>query len=85
MIYDNHLHSQKGRNKMEKIVNNDGYLRSGLMDIAAQLLTVCNETGATNIQLITSPWKEGKGITILAKVGDKPVLSMKMDTDYEKE
>jgi len=68
---------------MEKIVNNDGYLRSGLMDIAAQLLTVCNETGATNIQLITSPWKEGKGITILAKVGDKPVLSMKMDTDYE--
>ena len=55
------------------------------MDIAAQLLTVCNETGATNIQLITSPWKEGKGITLLAKVGDKPVLSMKMDTDYEKE
>ena len=68
---------------MEKILNNEGYLRSGLMDIAAQLLTVCNETGSTNIQLITSPWKEGKGITFLAKVGDKPVLSMKMDTDYE--
>ena len=43
---------------MDKIVNNEGYLRSRLMDIAGQLLTVCNETGATNIQLITSPWKE---------------------------
>lgn len=70
---------------MDKIVNNEGYLRSGLMDIAGQLLTVCNETGTTNIQLITSPWKEGKGIALLAKVGDKPVLSMKMDTSYEKE
>ena len=68
---------------MDKIVNNEGYLRSGLMDIARKLLTVCNETGATNIQLITSPWKEGKGITLLAKAGDKPVLSMKMDTAYE--
>ena len=70
---------------MDKIINNEGYLRSGLMDIAAQLLTVCNETGATNIQLITSPWKEGKGITLLVKAGDKPVLSMKMDTAYEEE
>ena len=76
---------RKAGMNMDKIVNNEGYLRSGLMDIAGQLLTVCNETGATNIQLITSPWKEGKGITLLAKVGDKPVLSVKMDTAYEKE
>lgn len=70
---------------MDKIVNNEGYLRSGLMDIAGQLLTVCNEAGATNIQLITSPWREGKGITLLAKTGDKPILSVKMDTAYEEE
>lgn len=70
---------------MKQIVNNDGYLRSALMDVANQLLNICNETGITNIQLITSPWKEGKGITLLAKVGDKPVLSMKMDTAYEEE
>ena len=85
MIYDNHLHSQKGRNKMEKIVNNDGYLRSGLMDIARQLLNICSETGVSNIQIATSPWKEGKGITLLVKTGDKPILSVKMDTAYEKE
>ena len=48
---------------MEKIVNNDGYLRSGLMDIARQLLNVCSETGVSNIQIVTSPWKEGKGIS----------------------
>lgn len=39
---------------MEKIVNNDGYLRSRLMDIAQQLLNICNETGNSNIQLMTS-------------------------------
>ena len=85
MIYDNHLHSQKGRNKMKKIVNNDGYLRSGLMDIARQLLNICNESGISNIQIATSPWKEGEGITLLAKADDKPILSVKMDTAYEKE
>ena len=85
MIYDNHSHSQKGRNKMEKIVNNDGYLRSGLMDIARQLLNICNESGISNIQIATSPWKEGKGITLLAKADDKPILSVRMDTAYEKE
>jgi hypothetical protein len=85
MIYDNHLHSQKGRNKMEKIVNNDGYLRSGLMDIARQLLNICNESGISNIQIATSPWKEGEGITLLAKADDKPILSVRMDTAYEKE
>lgn len=69
---------------MEKIVNNDGYLRSGLMDIARQLLNVCSETGISNIQIVTSPRKEGKGITLLAKADDKPVLSVKMDTAYEK-
>lgn len=70
---------------MEKIVNNDGYLRAGLMDIAKQLLSICNETGNTNIQLMTSSWENGKGITLLAKSDDKPVLSVKMDTAYEKE
>jgi hypothetical protein len=70
---------------MEKILNDDGYLRSGLMDIASRLLTICNATGTTNIQLMTSPWKEGKGITFLAKADDKPILSVKMDTAHEKE
>ena len=70
---------------MEKIVNNDGYRRAGLMDIAKQLLNICNETGNTNIQLMTSSWENGKGITLLAKADDKPVLSVKMDTAYEKE
>lgn len=70
---------------MEKIVNNDGYLRAGLMDIAKQLLNICNETGNTNIQLMTSSWENGKGITLLAKADGKPVLSVKMDTAYEKE
>lgn len=69
---------------MEKIVNNDGYLRSELMDIARRLLNVCSETGVSNIQIVTSSWKEGKGITLLAKVDDKPILSVKMDTAYEK-
>lgn len=85
MIYDNRSHSQKGRNKMEKIVNNDGYLRSGLMDIARQLLNICSETGVSNIQIAASPWKEGEGIALLAKADDKPILSVKMDTVYEKE
>ena len=70
---------------MEKIVNKDGYLRAGLMDRAKQLLNICNETGNTNIQLMTSSWENGKGITLLAKADDKPVLSVKMDTAYEKE
>lgn len=70
---------------MEKIVNNDGYLRAGLMSIAEQLLNICNKTGNTNIQLMTSSWENGKGITLLAKADDKPVLSVKMDTAYEKE
>lgn len=70
---------------MEKIVNNDGYLRSGLMDIARQLLDVCSETGISNIQIVTSPWKEGEGITLLARADDKPILSVKIDTAYEKE
>ena len=70
---------------MEKIVNNDGYLRAGLRDIAKQLLNICNETGNTNIQLMTSSWENGKGNTLLAKADDKPVLSVKMDTAYEKE
>ncbi len=70
---------------MEKIVNNDGYLRSGLMDIARQLLNICNESGISNIQIATSPWKEGEGITLLAKADDKPILSVRMDTAYEKE
>nr|DAG54943.1 MAG TPA: hypothetical protein [Caudoviricetes sp.] len=69
---------------MEKIVNNDGYLRSGLMDIARQLLNVCSETGISNIQIVTSPWKEGEGITLLARADDKPILSVKMDAAYEK-
>lgn len=69
---------------MEKIVSNDGYLRSGLMDIARQLLDVCSETGISNIQIATSPWKEGEGITLLARADDKPILSVKMDTAYEK-
>lgn len=69
---------------MEKIVNNNGYLRAGLMDIANQLLNICNETGNTNIQLMTSAWENGKGITLLAKADDKPILSVKMDTVYEK-
>ena len=69
---------------MEKIVNNDGYLRSGLMDIARQLLNVCSETGISNIQIVTSPWKEGEGITLLARADDKPILSVKMDVAYEK-
>lgn len=69
---------------MEKIVNNDGYLRSGLMDIARQILNVCSETGISNIQIVTSHRKEGKGITLLAKADDKTVLSVKMDTAYEK-
>ena len=70
---------------MEKIVNNDGYLRAGLMSIAEQLLNICNETGNTNIQLTTSAFENVKGITLLAKTDDKPVLSVKMDTAYEKE
>ena len=70
---------------MEKIVNNDGYLRSGLMDIARQLLSICSETGVSNIQIATSSRKEGEGITLLAKTGDKPILSVKMDAAYEKE
>lgn len=69
---------------MEKIVNNDGYLRSRLMDIAQQLLNICNETGNSNIQLMTSSWENGKGIALLAKADDKPILSVKMDTAYEK-
>lgn len=69
---------------MEKIVNNDGYLRSGLMDIARQLLNVCSETGVSNVQIVTSPWKEGEGITLLARADDKPILSVRMDTAYEK-
>ena len=69
---------------MEKIVNNDGYLRSGLMDIARQLLNVCIETGVFSIQIATSSWKDGEGITLLAKADDKPILSVKMDTAYEK-
>lgn len=70
---------------MKQIVNNDGYLRSALMDVANQLLNICNETGTTNIQLLISSWDDNKGITLLAKVGDKPILSVKMDTAYEKE
>lgn len=70
---------------MEKIVNNDGYLQSGLMDIARQLLSICSETGVSNIQIATSPWKDGEGITFLAKTDDKPILSVKMNTAYEKE
>lgn len=70
---------------MEKIVNNDGYLRSRLMDMAQQLLNICNETGSSNIQLMTSSWENGKGIMLLAKADDKPILSVKMDTAYEKE
>jgi hypothetical protein len=70
---------------MEKIVNNDGYLRFRIMDIARQLLSICSETGVSNIQIVTSPWKEGKGITLLAKTDDEPILSVKMDTAYEKE
>lgn len=69
---------------MEKIVNNDGYLRSRLMDMAQQLLNICNETGSSNIQLMTSSWENGKGITLLAKDDDKLILSVKMDTAYEK-
>nr|DAG26107.1 MAG TPA: hypothetical protein [Caudoviricetes sp.] len=69
---------------MEKIVNNDGYLRSRLMDMAQQLLNICNETGSSNIQLMTSSWENGKGITLLAKADDKSILSVKMDTAYEK-
>ena len=69
---------------MEKIVNNDGYLRFELMDIARQLLNICSETGVSNIQIVASPWKEGAGITLLAKADDKPILSVKMDTAYEK-
>ncbi len=69
---------------MEKIVNNDGYLRSRLMDMAQQLLNICNETGNSNIQLMTSSWENGKGITLLVKSDDKPILSVKMDTAYEK-
>lgn len=69
---------------MEKIVNNDGYLRSRLMDMAQQLLNICNETGISNIQLMTSSWENGKGITLPAKADDKPILSVKMDTAYEK-
>ena len=64
---------------MEKIVNNDGYLQSGLMDIARQLLDVCSETGVSNIQIVTSPWKEGDWITLLARAGDKPILFVKME------
>lgn len=71
--------------KMKQIVNNDGYLRSALMDVANQLLNICNETGITNIQLTTASWENDKGITLLAKTGDKPILSVKMDTAYEKE
>ena len=70
---------------MEKIVNNDGYLRDGLMSIAEQLLNICNETGNTSIQLATSALENGKSIMLLAKADDKPVLSIKMDTAYEKE
>ena len=69
---------------MEKIVNNDGYLRSRLMDMAQQLLNICNETGNSNIQLMTSSWENGKGITLLAKADDKLILSVKMDIAYEK-
>jgi hypothetical protein len=54
------------------------------MDIAQQLLNICNETGNSNIQLMTSSWENGKGITLLAKADDKPILSVKMDTTYEK-
>ncbi len=70
---------------MKQIVNNDGYLRTALMDVANQLLNICNETGIKNIQLSTSFWNSDKGITLLAKTGDKPILSVKMDTAYEKE
>lgn len=70
---------------MKQIVNNDGYLRTALMDVANQLLNICNETGVTNIQLVTSSWDNDKGITLLAKTGDKPILSVKMDTAHEKE
>lgn len=70
---------------MKQIVNNDGYLRSALMDVANQLLNVCNETGITNIQLTTASWENDKGITLLAKTDDEPILSVKMGTTYEKE
>ena len=70
---------------MKQIVNNDGYLRSALMDVANQLLNICNETGTAGIQLLISSWDDNKGITLLAKAGDKPILSVKMDTAYEKE
>ena len=70
---------------MKQIVNNDGYLRTALMDVANQLLNICNETGIKNIQLSTSSWNSDKGITLLAKTGDKPILSVKMDAAYEKE
>lgn len=69
---------------MEKIVSNDGYLRSRLMDVTQQLLNICNETGNSNIQLMTSSWENGKVITLLAKADEKPILSVKMDTAYEK-
>lgn len=45
---------------MEKIVNNDGYLRSRLMDMAQQLLNICNETGNPNIQLMHHLVRMGK-------------------------
>lgn len=70
---------------MKQIVNNDGYLRTALMDVANQLLNICNEIGIKNIQLSTSSWNSDKGITLLAKTGDKPILSVKMDAAYEKE
>jgi hypothetical protein len=54
------------------------------MDVTQQLLNICNETGNSNIQLMTSSWENGKGITLLAKADEKPILSVKMDTAYEK-
>ena len=56
-----------------------------MTDVANQLLNICNETGIKNIQLSTSSWNSDKGITLLAKTGDKPILSVKMDAAYEKE
>lgn len=58
------------------IVFTDGYLRNKLMDVANQLLDLCNETGIKNISIITSETKTGGRNCLIAKANEKPILSV---------
>lgn len=70
---------------MENVVNREGYLRLRLMDIANELLALCNEMDVKDVKLMTSGYKDESGISLLAEIDNKPILSVKMDMTYENE